>query len=402
MHIGKLVIVHFIVFLHPVISLIIPACLQFLQHIFQRKRLSEIRLILLMHPFPDIPVHDHVIGELLLGISRQPRCHISHHLDDSRLILPGIYRKNINKITAQRIHDGKLLHQLPVGSLGGLQNLFVPTGPDHQRQDDTQHQHHNQGHSHHNFGMDLHKIHKSQILRRINGIFRHQLIHHLIRHLGNAFIQYGQKLSVAALPDIHPEREVHIVHNGVMQGIREIVVHEKLRRISIDKGRLCLSVHDRLQRCLPCGIVEKFRIPRKPLLNGRIVLRIRNGHRSDIAVKVLPGNLCHPRRQIGIRTESPAGRPFRHGFKNFFVDHHVHAAAVRNPKISLPVLGHHQFVGQSRHVHHRREIFRHDAFQLPVFHIRIRFPVSDGRGRNGLAPRYHILDIGLLPFGKEG
>ncbi len=187
-----------------------------------------------------------------------------------------------------------------------------------------------------------------------------------------------------------------------MQGIREIIIHEKLCRIRVDKSRLRLSVHDRLQRRLPGGVIEKLRVPCEPLLDGGIVLGLRNGHRSDFAVKILPGHLCHPGRQVSIRAEPPAGHPFRHRFKVFLVDNHIHAAAVRKLKITCPVRGHHQLIGQSRHVHHCGEIIRHDAFQLPVLHIGVRLPVPDGYGSNGLPARYHILDIGLLPFGEEG
>ena len=120
MDIGKLVIVHLVPVLHPVVSLIIPARLQLPQHIFQGKGLLQTGLILLIHPLPDIPVHDHVISELLLHIPVEPRGHIAHHLDNPCPVPPDIYRKDVDEITAQRIHDGKLLQQLPVGLLRGL------------------------------------------------------------------------------------------------------------------------------------------------------------------------------------------------------------------------------------------------------------------------------------------
>ncbi len=400
-HIGELVIAYLIPFIYPVISLIVPARFQFLHHCLKGQGLPQVRLILLIHPLPDISFQNHIIGKLFFRFPIQARGYIPHHLNNLSLIPSGIYRKNIYEITAKRIHNSKLLQQLLVGFLRCFQKLSAPPGPDHQRQDDSHSSHGRQPHRHQNLWVYLHKLQKSQILGRISRILRNQLVHHIIRHPCDALVQYGHKLSVTALPDIHPKVKACVVHNSIMQGIRKIVVDKKLRRVSIDKGSFSLSVQDSLQRGFPGWIIEQLCIPGKSLLNRRVILVLRNGYRSNFPVKILPCHFGYPGCQIGIRAKARSGCPFRHRFKIFLVNYHIYTIAVHKFIIPGSVPGYHSFIRQSGHFHDFRKIIRHNALQFPILHVGIRFPVPDCRSRNLLPARYHILDIVLLPLGKS-
>ena len=74
--------------------------------------------------------------------------------------------------------------------------------------------------------MSTHILTERHIRKRVRSIICDNVVHVIIRHLVDAFVQYGNQLVVAAVPDIHFVIKAHGIYDVKLQRIRRVTVYK--------------------------------------------------------------------------------------------------------------------------------------------------------------------------------